>query len=106
MNSSTNKKLQTRPHGDLAIDLLRICTNMAMIFLAMVAVASATLPALTAPPVITMSLNTISGSVSEGAVDANGVPCISHAADQVSCDPPLDAGFVRSTTTTGCWMMM
>ena len=61
---------------------------MAMLFLAMVAVASASLPPLTAPPVITMNLqsaNMVSGSVKEGQVDANGIPCISHAADQKSC---------------------
>jgi hypothetical protein len=27
----------------------------------------------------------VSGSVKEGQVDANGIPCISHAADQKSC---------------------
>lgn len=61
---------------------------MVLLFVAMVAVAGAALPPLEAPPVISMSLAAkkyVSGSVEQGAVDANGIPCISHAADQASC---------------------
>ena len=52
---------------------------------ALAAVAMASIPEGMEPPIISMKLDNVNGDLRKGDTDKNGIPCLSHGADKVSC---------------------